>query len=167
MVWAGIIKDEPVGPFCVEDGLKINSQTYCQFLEDTFFKQWYRKKSAAFKKAMIFIQDNAPSHASKYSTAWFKDDRIMTWPPPSPNLNPIENLWDFLRLRFTVREDDTLLWAAFGRLWLLLQWKLIVNISFVKHLGLRFNNMLDWLKEMYLFNNKIQFTYWVRNVEHS
>lgn len=69
LVWAGIIKGELVGPFWVEDGLKINSQTYCQFLEDTFFKQCYRKKSASFKKTMMFIQDNAPSHASKYSTA--------------------------------------------------------------------------------------------------
>ena len=86
MVWAGIIKDELVGPFRVENGVKMNSQTYCQFLEGTFFKQWYRKKSASFKKTMIFMQDNAPSHASKYSTAWLaskglKDDRIMTWPP--------------------------------------------------------------------------------------
>ncbi|KAJ1140490.1 hypothetical protein NDU88_006842 [Pleurodeles waltl] len=70
LVWAGIIKDELVGPFRVEDGVKLNSQSYCQFLEDTFFKQWYRKKTASFKKNMIFMQDNAPSHASKYSTAW-------------------------------------------------------------------------------------------------
>ena len=40
LVWAAIIKDELVGPFQVEDGLKINSQTCCQFVEDTFFKQW-------------------------------------------------------------------------------------------------------------------------------
>ena len=40
------------------------------------------------------MQDNAPSHASKYSTAWLasqglKDERRMTWPPSSPDLNPI------------------------------------------------------------------------------
>ncbi|CAJ0931106.1 unnamed protein product, partial [Ranitomeya imitator] len=45
LVCTGIIKDELVGPFWVEDGVKLNSQTYCQFLEDNFFKQWYRKKS--------------------------------------------------------------------------------------------------------------------------
>lgn len=56
LVWGGIINEELVGPFQVEDGLKLNSQTYCQFLEDTFFKQWYRKKSASFKKTMILGQ---------------------------------------------------------------------------------------------------------------
>lgn len=70
LAWAAIIKVEEVGPFRVEDELKINSHTYCLFLEDSFINQWYRKKSIAFRKAMIFMQDYVLFHASKYSTAW-------------------------------------------------------------------------------------------------
>lgn len=62
MLWAAVINDELVGPFRVADRLKMNSQNYCQFLEDTFFKQWYNKNSAEFKKTIIFMQNNAPSH---------------------------------------------------------------------------------------------------------
>ena len=44
----------------------------------------------------VFMQDNAPSHASKFTREWLakkgvKEDHLMTWPPASPDLNPIEN----------------------------------------------------------------------------
>lgn len=95
--WYGLLllAVSQLGLFWVEDALELSSQSSCKFPEDTFFKQRYRKKSTSFKKAMIFIQDNASSHASKYSTAWLstkglKDDSIMTWLPSSPYLIPIE-----------------------------------------------------------------------------
>ncbi|KAL0180242.1 hypothetical protein M9458_025684, partial [Cirrhinus mrigala] len=55
------------------------------------------KESASFKKTLIFMQDNAPSHASNKG---LKDEKLMTWPPSSPDLNPIEN---FLNRKFTVK----------------------------------------------------------------
>jgi hypothetical protein len=56
MLWAGIISNEVVGPFRVEQGVKINSENYCKLLGNTLFKQWYKKKAAAFKKKMIFMR---------------------------------------------------------------------------------------------------------------
>ena len=44
------------------------------------------------------MHGNAPSHASRSTTAWLmklgiKDNKLMVWPPYSPGLNPVENLW--------------------------------------------------------------------------
>ena len=61
MYWAEIINNE--GPFRVEDGLKIIAETYTAFFKD-FLLPWY-KKSLSFRKKMILMHDNAPSHAAR------------------------------------------------------------------------------------------------------
>ena len=34
MIWAGIIGDELIGPVRVQQGVKLSSATYCQFLKN-------------------------------------------------------------------------------------------------------------------------------------
>lgn len=116
MMWAGILGDRLVGPFRVPEGVKITSANYISFLKNNFVP-WLKRQPAALKKKIIFMHDNAPSHAatatrSYLETLKFSDDKLMVWPSLSPDLNPIENLWSILKQKlyaggrqFTNKED--------------------------------------------------------------
>ena len=49
-------------------------------------------------KNWILQQDNAPIHTSNETKIWLKSKNIdvLEWPPYSPDLNPMENLWGYL-----------------------------------------------------------------------
>ncbi len=103
MIWAGILGSEMVGPFRGPDSVKMTSARYVEFLTDHFLL-WYRKKNHAFQNKMIFMQDNAPSHAAKNTidsliAMGLKREKNMVWPPSSPDLKPVENLWSFLKMK--------------------------------------------------------------------
>ncbi len=56
------------------------------------------------------MHDNARIHTAKLTRKWLEDNHIevMEWPPYSPDLNPIENLWSLLKNAIYKRRPDLL-----------------------------------------------------------
>ena len=52
------------------------------------------------------MNDNARPHRSRAATAYLQSEAVTSvhWPAMSPDLNPIEHIWDMLSRRIQARE---------------------------------------------------------------
>ena len=71
-----------MGPFRVPDDVNLTAVAYIDFLKQNVLP-WFKKKPQPFKKKVVFMHDNAPSHDAKLTsdfltTVSFKCEKLMT-----------------------------------------------------------------------------------------
>lgn len=119
MVW-GCFTSEGIGNLCRIDG-GLDSELYRRILSEDFFGtlDWY----GLDVENVIFQHDNDPKHTAKKTKKWLKDYdvNVLPWPSQSPDLNPIEHLWNEVERRLrqlpqrpTSKED---LWIKLQEVW--------------------------------------------------
>ena len=69
---AGIVDQAIIGPFTVDEGVKLNSVNFCNFLDKTLFRL-YKFQSHSFRVKCVFMHEKAPSRVSKQTSEIFDD----------------------------------------------------------------------------------------------
>ena len=104
-VW-GCFMDTILGPLVIiPKGARMNQTRYTEEILKPHFVPFYRKMRRKYGKEVVMQEDGAKYHfapiPAKYKDS-FKIKRLE-WPPQSPDLSPIENVWKQLKDRISAR----------------------------------------------------------------
>lgn len=119
MVWGGFSYDG-VGELVKIDG-KMDQNYYHRLLSQHIIPSGLSLLGNGF----IFQQDNDPKHTSKLCQNYLLSKqsegilKVMEWPPQSPDVNPIELLWDELdrQIRQMHITSKKTMWECLNRAW--------------------------------------------------
>lgn len=113
MVWGCLSSKGGIGPIDRVKGT-MNADVYQEVLDENLIGHI---KDAFPDRDFIFQQDGARCHTAKSTLKWFEEHQIpivKDWPPQSPDLSIIENVWDTIGRKLSTEHfnNQNDLWEA-------------------------------------------------------